>query len=131
MAARLIVRPPHLTPKQVEVQPSRIHGSGLFTLEPIRRGEYVISYEGHITRGFKSIYILHLEEENGSWTKIMGTGEAKHINHSGKPNLELDEYSDSLEFHALRNIKAGEELTWHYGDEFEEWVFKERRKKVG
>jgi len=127
MAARRIVRPPHLVPKTVEVRSSPIHGSGLFTKEPVRKGEYVISYEGHVTRGFKSIYILHLEEENGRYTKIMGTGQAKHINHSDKPNLRIDEESESLEFLALRRIKAGEELTWHYGDEFSEWLAKTNR----
>jgi SET domain-containing protein len=128
MAARRIVRPPHLVPKQVEVRPSPLHGSGLFTLEPIRKGQYVISYEGHVTRGFKSIYILHIEEDNGRYTKIMGTGDAKHINHSSKPNLELDDESETLEFYALRHIKAGEELTWYYGDEFSEWLAKEKAR---
>jgi SET domain-containing protein len=123
MPARRIVQPPHLVPKQVEVRSSGIHGSGLFTKEAIKKGEYVISYEGHITRGFKSIYILHVEEE-GRNMKVMGTGKAKHINHADKPNLVFNEESETLDFSALRNIKAGEELTWYYGDDFSKWVSK-------
>ena len=45
---------------------------------------------------------------------IDGEGIAAFINHSCTPNCEPDEISGRVYVFALRNIKAGEELTYDY-----------------
>jgi SET domain-containing protein len=45
---------------------------------------------------------------------IDGTGIAAFINHSCDPNCEIDEIKGRIWIFALRDIKAGEELTYDY-----------------
>lgn len=96
-------------------------GLGLFTTQPITKGEMVIEYTGEkITeaeanrRGGKYLFEL-----NDNWT-IDGKGrenKARYLNHSCRPNCypELDENEEHIFIFAKRNIKAGEELTYDYG----------------
>jgi SET domain-containing protein len=40
-------------------------------------------------------------------------------NHSHEPNVEyVEDEADTIAFRALRNVKAGEELTIDYGEEW-------------
>lgn len=96
-------------------------GLGLFTKEPLKKGDLVIEYTGEkITeeeankRGGKYLFEL-----NDNWT-IDGKGReniARYLNHSCKPNCypELDEKEEHIYIYAKRNIKADEELTYNYG----------------
>lgn len=96
-------------------------GLGLYTLVTLKKGDLVIEYVGEkITeaeanrRGGKYLFEL-----NDNWT-IDGKGRdniARYINHSCKPNCypELDEAEEHIYIYAKKNIKAGEELTYHYG----------------
>ena len=96
-------------------------GLGLFTTEAIAKGELVIEYTGEkITeaeanrRGGKYLFEL-----NDNWT-IDGKArenKARYLNHSCRPNCypELDEKEEHIFIYAKRNIKTGEELTYHYG----------------
>ncbi len=43
---------------------------------------------------------------------------ARYINHSCKPNCEADGPEGKVYIWALRKIKAGEELTYDYGEEY-------------
>jgi len=96
-------------------------GLGLFTRQPLKKGELVIEYTGEkITeaeanrRGGKYLFEL-----NDNWT-IDGKGrenKARYLNHSCKPNCypELDENEERIFIYAKRKIEPGEELTYHYG----------------
>ena len=92
--------------KQLEVRESTIHGEGLFTLEAIQAGELV--------------GVCEVEPANppGPHTLWCDSGpvnvlcDLRFTNHSSDPNVV---YYDSLRVVALRDIEAGEELTYNYG----------------
>ncbi len=50
------------------------------------------------------------DEENEKWVGVDGDNEMRFLNHSGQPNAEF--YDTDL--YALRNIAAGEEITFDY-----------------
>lgn len=102
------------------LRPSRIHSLGCYTTEPIRKGTYIIEYTGpRITveeaderySNCEETYLFGLE--NGKYV-IDGQGVAAFINHSCAPNCETDEIDGRVWIIALRNIAAGEELTYEY-----------------
>lgn len=104
----------------VYVSPSPIHQRGVFAGEHIREGSYVGTYQGidnGEVRDSNETYVIYDTEgdveEAKSWR--IGTNEFRFLNHSEKPNLEMD---DEFHFWALRDIAPHEELTWHYGEDF-------------
>lgn len=102
-------------------------GLGLFAMEPIKKGMYVIEYVGEVItpeEGDKrnSRYIFGVNER----VDIDGTARwntARYINHSCRPNCDAEEISDRVFIRARRNIMLGEEITYDYGKEyFDEWI---------
>jgi SET domain-containing protein len=52
---------------------------------------------------------------------------ARYINHSCRPNCEADGPEGRVFIFSLKNIKAGEELTYDYGEEyFDEYLSRGR-----
>jgi len=49
------------------------------------------------------------------WIGYDGNNELRFLNHAAQPNGEMD----GLDLYANRKIKAGEEITINYGEEFE------------
>jgi len=49
------------------------------------------------------------------WIGYDGNNELRFLNHARPPNGEMD----GLDLYARRDIKAGEEITIDYGEEFE------------
>lgn len=103
-----------------------VTGRGLFTEENIPRGACVIEYTGRNLSPKE-------QEKSGKyffWTssKTMIDGNipsntARFINHSCAPNCEVDLKEKRIYVFALKNIKAGEELTYDYDTEyFEEHI---------
>ena len=95
----------------VYVKESGIHGKGLFAKSKIRRGE-VIGAIKPVRAKKDGPYVLWLSEEEG----YRVNGPLKYINHHPKPNAA---YCDDLTVVALRAIKPEEEITHHYGDDWE------------
>lgn len=93
---------------------STIHGRGLFALEAIEEGTHIGTY-----LGFRSScdgpHVLWVELEADHVEGRHGTGILRYLNHSDRPNGEMD----GFELYALQPIDAGEEITIHYGDEWE------------
>ena len=97
-------------------------GLGLFTLRPIKSGKRIVEYSGTIItneeadrRGGK--YLFELDEKRA----VDGTTRsnlARYINHSCRPNAEGLTTGSRIWIWALRDIKAGEELTINYGKEY-------------
>jgi len=97
-------------------------GLGLFTLRDIPSGKRIIEYTGTIItneeadeRGGK--YLFELDEKYA----VDGhsrSNKARYINHSCGPNAEGLTTGKRIWIWALRNIKAGEELTINYGKEY-------------
>jgi hypothetical protein len=101
---------------------SRIHGKGLFTAQDIKRGTRIIQYIGEKIAKAESeqrlaqgnVYIFSF---NDHWD-IDGRvrrNKARYINHSCEPNCEVHTTSRTIWLVALRDITAGEELTFNYG----------------
>jgi len=99
----------------LEIRQSSIHGKGLFAAEPIEEGKLIGTYEGRSTSD-DGIYVLWVEEDDGSYSGIEGWNELRFLNHSAAPNAE---FADQ-ELYALCSIEPGEEICFHYGDEWED-----------
>ncbi|HXH30621.1 MAG TPA: SET domain-containing protein [Bacteriovoracaceae bacterium] len=106
------------------VKYSSIHGLGCFADQDIKKGELVwklnpridlefdlktIETFPEITRDFLKMY-SYGQESGASKTYILCGDHARHMNHSKSPNLS-EENGCNI---AVRDIKAGEELTCDY-----------------
>jgi uncharacterized protein len=116
---------PPITPSS-EAKPYRVGrssaGLGLFATQDFKKGDLIIEYTGERIseaeaqrRGGKYLFEL-----NDNWT-IDGKerkNTARYLNHSCRPNCEpeLNEDETQIFIYAKRNIKAGEELTYNYGE---------------
>ena len=117
-------------PKNVKVKKSKT-GFGLFAMEPLRRGDFVIEYTGKIipTKVADENPNRYLFEINKKWTIDGHTRKniARYINCSCRPNCEPDIKKGRVLIFAKRVIKIGEELTCDYGEEY----FNDYLKKPG
>ena len=102
------------------VRSSKIHSRGCYTTMPIAQGTYIVEYTGErITceqaderyEDRPDTYLFGLSDEEHV---IDGDGVAAFINHSCDPNCESDEIEGHVWIIALRDIEAGEELTYDY-----------------
>lgn len=100
---------------QIEVRASTIHGRGLFATKRIAKGKLVGVFEGVVTKK-DDTHVLWTQDEDDVWHGLRVTNELKYANHSASPNTE----TDGTHLHALRTIQAGEEITFHYGEEWDE-----------
>jgi SET domain-containing protein len=97
-------------------------GRGVFTFEDIPRGACVIEYTGRPAteaemQANKGKYLFWTSDSSMIDGNIAGN-KARFINHSCAPNCEVDIRKRRVYIFALRNIEAGEELTYDYGDEY-------------
>jgi SET domain-containing protein len=102
-------------------------GLGLFAKSKIAKGDFVIEYFGPLlddaashAKGGK--YLFAVDDD----LTIDGSGRqnlARYLNHSCRPNCEAEHDGKRIFIYALKNIKPGEELTYHYGKEyFEDFI---------
>ncbi|HEC05637.1 SET domain-containing protein [Thiolapillus sp.] len=99
---------------------SPLHGTGVHARKPIMAGEYIGSYHGpRATRnGTYVLWVWEQEEKDGEgdWVGCSGRNLLRYLNHSLDCNAEFD----GLELFAITDIEKDEEITFYYGDEFEE-----------
>jgi len=113
-----MIRLSYLSPK-TEVRDSKIHGRGLFAIAGIAKDEIVAVKGGHIvdgkTLGDKirpvlgpveiqiddDLFIAPVTEAERDWSML-------YLNHACYPNLGV---RGEITFVAMRDIRAGEELT--------------------
>jgi SET domain-containing protein len=102
------------------VRSSDIHAAGVFTTSPIKKDQHVVEYIGpRITRAradelyenYPYTYLFGLDD---GVNIIDGNGVAAFINHCCDPNCETDEIDGRVWIIALRDIEAGEELSYDY-----------------
>jgi uncharacterized protein len=102
-------------------------GLGLFTMEEIERDGFVIEYVGTILNQKEADKKAgkYLFETNKN-RFIDGTNRkniARYINHSCRPNCEIDILRGRVYVFAKRKILVGEELTYDYEKEyFDEYI---------
>lgn len=117
---------------------SAIHRHGLFAACTIPKGTRVIEYKGvKLTKaqGWRraeqwiekangtdkgAVYIFELNSRydidgNVPWNI------ARYVNHSCRPNCEIDIIRGRIWIIALREIAAGEELSYDYGYDLDHW----------
>ncbi|MDP2655414.1 MAG: SET domain-containing protein [bacterium] len=97
-------------------------GLGLFATRPYRRGERIIEYVGRTLTNAEeySSRSKYLFEVNSRKTidGAMRANIARYINHSCRPNCEPEIERGRIFIDAIKNIKAGEEFTYDYGEEY-------------
>lgn len=102
------------------IRSSAIHAAGCYTTAPIKKGTRIIEYTGpRITKD-------QADEnyQNSPTTYLFGLGDgafvidghctAMFMNHSCDPNCETGEIRGRVWVTAIRDIAAGEELTYEY-----------------
>lgn len=99
-----------------------LSGKGIFATREIPKGVCVIEYIG------KPVPKEEQETKTGRYLFETGKGlmidgnikenTARFINHSCRPNCEADGPSGKVFILTLRKIKAGEELTYDYDEEY-------------
>lgn len=117
----------------IEVRQSQVHGFGVFATKAIVAGTVVCLYTGDVisaeeaerrsaerSRAFPDapIYIFEIDENTCIDATRTGTeNPARFINHSCNENCEAVWNAETrrMEIRALRNIVAGEELSFDYG----------------
>ena len=100
--------------KRVVAKSSSIHGKGAFAKKAIAEGTHIGEYTGTPSDD-DGTYVLWVEGDDGEYHGIDGDGVLKWLNHSSTPNVEFD----GPQLYALRDIEPGEELTFHYGEEWD------------
>lgn len=102
-------------------------GLGLFALEPIKRGEFIIEYWGKriLCKDADQLQTKYLFDLSTRWA-IDGADRrniARYINHSCKPNAIVHTIRSSIRIFAKRTIQPGEEIAYNYGrDYFEKFI---------
>ncbi len=102
------------------IRSSAIHAAGCYTTAPIRKGAHVVEYTGprmHKETAdlkYESLPMTYLFGVGEGDLVIDGHGTAMFLNHSCDPNCETEEIEGRVWIMAIRNIKAGEELTYDY-----------------
>ena len=112
---------------------SHVHGSGLFTVQNIKKGTKIIEYIGDkVTkkegdkRADKQIKQYKKNKNNGmvyvfELNKLydidgsVAYNHAKLINHSCNPNCEVEIINNEIWISAIKNIKKYTELSYNYG----------------
>lgn len=132
-----------------KVKKSKVHGTGVFATDNIKKGTKIIQYIGDkITKkeGDKrsaerikkylnkknegSVYIFELNKKYD----IDGSpiyNKARYINHSCNPNCEVDIIKNEIWISSTKKIIKGEELNYDYGYPFDEYDYNDHICKCG
>ncbi|KAH6847454.1 hypothetical protein B0I37DRAFT_445706 [Chaetomium sp. MPI-CAGE-AT-0009] len=130
-------------PKAVLLGKSQLEacGYGLFAAEDIAQDEFVIEYTGELISHDEGVrrehrrgdvfdednkvsYLFTLLEQEGIWVDAAMYGNlSRYINHASgncniMPRIMYVNHEFRIKFLAIRDIKAGEELFFNYGDNF-------------
>ncbi len=120
--------PPDIELPRIRRKRSKLHGWGVFALEPINKNKRIIYYGGELISNKQSInredrYLrkgcIWVFRVNRNWSRDANVNGnvARFINHSCVHNCWVDVVGRTIWIRASRNIKAGEELTYDYNTE--------------
>jgi SET domain-containing protein len=106
-------------------------GLGLFATAPIEKGAFIVEYTGCRiptvqAQRLEACGRRYMYEIDERWT-VDGSSRrniARYANHSCRPNAESDVVRGKVILRARRNIRVGEEITYHYGREYFELFLK-------
>jgi uncharacterized protein len=108
----------------VEVRPSSIDGQGAFAAEPIParrkigelRGEAVSAQEAQRRSKGQARIMMIAVSERRAVDATHSADALRFANHSCGPNAALRVNQGRVEFYAMRDVNAGEEITVRYGE---------------
>jgi uncharacterized protein len=113
--------------RRIQTRRSAVHGNGVFAVQDIAEGETLIEYKGEIITWKEALrrhphdpaqpnhtFYFHIDDGRVIDGGVKGNA-ARWINHSCDPSCEADEQEGRVFIKALRNIAAGEELSYDYG----------------
>ena len=94
-------------------------GMGLFTAEPIKKGEYIFTVKGNIVKNkIQSqedssawLYPNCIGINKSTWINPIPDNPLTYVNHSCNPNAGI---KGSRKFYAIRDINSNEEITLDY-----------------
>jgi len=121
--------PARLSPsRHLQIRRSKA-GLGLFARVPIKKGQFIVRYSGRkiTTEVADQLDTRYLFEVNSRWT-IDGSSRrnrGRYINHSCRPNAEVYFVKHVIKIRAIKNIKPGDEITYHYGRDYSDSFIKE------
>jgi SET domain-containing protein len=112
---------------------SKVHGHGVFTLQPITKNTRIIDYAGELVLNRESeareerylaqgcIWVFRV---NRRWSRdaAVGGNLARYINHSCRPNCWIEIVDRTIWIRASRTIRRGEELTYDYRTDGEQTI---------
>ncbi|MCA2004859.1 MAG: SET domain-containing protein-lysine N-methyltransferase [Ignavibacterium sp.] len=109
--------------EKIIVKDSTVHGKGIFTVVPIKKGQRILIIEGEeinaaecIRRENEENNVYIFWKDDDIYIDASQTEKIKFINHSCECNCFIDEDEQgNLILTAARDISAGEELTIDYG----------------
>jgi SET domain-containing protein len=116
----------HRAPPLIEVRDSRLHGLGVFALEPIARGARILEYLGERVSHQEADRRYERKDPADNHTFLfivdaqtvidagVGGNEARYVNHACEPNCESVIEKRRVFIDALRDIEPAEELTYDY-----------------
>lgn len=109
---------------------SKLHGYGVFAVEPINKNKRIIDYAGELITNKQSesredrylkkgcIWVFRV---NRNWSRDANVGgnDARFINHSCTPNcwIDVDAKTKTIWIRASKFIDKGEELVYDYNTE--------------
>lgn len=95
--------------------PSGIHGTGVFAVRDIPRGEYIGSYHGPCAsrNGTYVLWVFDPDDVSDIYG-ISGRNLLRYLNHARPGNAHFE----GADLYARRRIREGEEITFDYGDEW-------------
>ena len=104
---------------------SKLHGWGVFALEPINKNRRIVDYAGELIDHKESLtreteYLERGEiwcfTVNRRWVRDahVGGNIGRFINHACRPNCYTQVIGDTIWVRAARRIRKGEELTYDY-----------------
>jgi SET domain-containing protein len=115
-------------PPPWEIKTSAIHGTGLFARYNLPKGWRLIEYVGRRISKSESLALCQTENPyifyiNKKWDLdgMVDWNPARFINHSCDPNCEAIQEDDRIFIASIRPICAGEELTYNYGYDLDEY----------
>jgi histone-lysine N-methyltransferase SETD1 len=104
---------------------SRIHGQGVFACSDIKKGEFIIEYEGERISSLAAqvrdamyarsgvTFLFNVDDRTVIDGGVQGNI-ARFINHSCEPNCETRIEERRVMIYAQKDIKKGDELTFDY-----------------
>lgn len=112
--------------RRIQVRRSGVHGRGVFAEVAIAQGEIILEYAGEVIDWDEALrrhprdasdpnhtFYFHLEDGRVIDGGVRGNS-ARWINHACEPNCESEEQAGRIFIRALRDIAAGEELSFDY-----------------